>query len=141
MKLERKQTETVKTKTIMANKKALNKRKRGFTLIEMMVVIAILGVLAAIIAPNVLGRAEKAKVTAAVTNIKNLDGAIELYKIDNSKFPSTLNELVPDYVKEVNDDPWNNPYQYSTNGSSYTLFSFGADGVEGGEGNDADIGS
>lgn len=132
-----------KLKKIKANlPKAKVKRKNtqaGFTLIEMMVVIAILGILAAIIAPNVLGRAETAKITAAKTNIANLESSIELYKITNSNFPKSLQALVPDYIKKVSNDPWNNPYQYSTSGSNYELKSFGADGAAGGEGNDADI--
>lgn len=112
---------------------------RGFTLIEMMVVIAILAILTALIAPNVLGRAETAKITAARTNIANLESSIELYKINNANFPKSLQALEPDYIKKVKNDPWNNPYQYSASGSNYELKSFGADGEAGGEGNDADI--
>ena len=133
---------------------------RGFTLIEIMVVVVIIGLLAALILPNVFGRVEQAKVTKARSDIQGLETALTMFKLDNYKYPSTdlglraLSERPNDasvrnwqeggYIKRVSNDPWGNPYQYvfpGTRGQDYDLFSFGADGVEGGEGANADIGN
>ncbi|MBK1613774.1 type II secretion system protein GspG [Rubrivivax gelatinosus] len=133
-------------------------RRRGFTLIELMVVLVILGVLAALIVPNVLNRADDARVTAARTDIHNLMQALKLYKLDNQRFPTTeqgLDALVhrptaapapanwkPSLDKLPN-DPWGHAYQYLNPGvkGEIDVFSYGADGQAGGEGNDADLGS
>ena len=133
-------------------------RARGFTLIEIMVVLVIIGVLAALIAPNVLNRAADARVTAARTDVNNLMQALKLYKLDNQRYPSAeqgLEALVrkPDagpnapnwkpYLDKLPPDPWGRPYQYLNPGlqGEIEVFSFGADGQPGGEGPDADIGS
>lgn len=133
-------------------------RQRGFTLIELMVVLAIIGVLAALIVPNVLGRADDARITAARTDVGNLMQALKLYKLDNQRFPSGeqgLNALtlkpttepVPSnwkpYLDKLPNDPWGRPYQYMNPGlkGEVDVLSFGADGQAGGEGNNADIGS
>jgi general secretion pathway protein G len=131
---------------------------RGFTLIEILVVLVIIGVLAALIAPNVLDRAGEAKVTAARTDVGNLMQALKLYKLDNQRFPTSdqgLEALVrkpasgpgannwKPYLDKLPADPWTRPYQYLNPGvqGEIDVFSFGADGQPGGEGPDADIGS
>ena len=132
--------------------------QRGFTLIEIMVVMVILGLLVAIVAPNIMGRSDQAKVTIAQTQLKNIQSALDLYRLDNSHYPSTqqgLEALVskpsgtpeprnwnPDgYLKSVPEDPWGTPYQYVSPGTEgpYDLYSLGSDGQEGGEGDAADI--
>jgi general secretion pathway protein G len=132
--------------------------QNGFTLIELMVVLAIIGVLAALIAPNVLGRADDARITAARTDVGNLMQALKLYKLDNQRFPSSnqgLNALVlrpttepvptnwKPYLDKLPNDPWGRAYQYMNPGikADVDVLSFGADGQAGGEGNNADIGS
>ena len=133
-------------------------RQAGFTLIELMVVLVIIGVLAALIVPNVLDRADDARVTAARTDIGNLAQALKLYKLDNQRYPTaaqglqallvkpTAGPLPPNwkpYVEKLPNDPWGNPYQFLNPGikGEIDVFSFGADGQPGGEGKNADIGS
>ena len=133
-------------------------RASGFTLIEIMVVLVIIGVLAALIAPNVLDRASDAKVTAARTDVNNLMQALKLYKLDNQRFPSGEQGLealvrkpsagpVPPnwkpYLDKLPNDPWGRPYQYLNPGvkAEIDVFSLGADGQPGGEGHNADVGS
>ncbi|MFC4259001.1 type II secretion system major pseudopilin GspG [Marinobacter lacisalsi] len=133
------------------------RNQRGFTLIEIMVVMVILGLLVAVVAPNIMGRSDQAKVTIAKTQMRNVANALDMYRLDNSHYPSTqqgLEALVnrpsgspeprnwnPDgYLDAVPEDPWGNEYQYINLGSSdYDLFSYGSDGNQGGEGDAADI--
>lgn len=135
------------------------KNSRGFTLIEIMVVVIILGVLAAIVVPQLLGRPDEAKVTKVKVDIKSIEEALGLFKLDNGFYPSTeqgLEALVnkPEtgrmptrysdegYLKTVPKDPWGQPFVYvspGVYGRHYDLLSYGADGQPGGEGFDADI--
>lgn len=130
---------------------------RGFTLIEIMVVVVIIGLLAAIVAPNLIGNIDRAAVTRAKADIRAIDNALNLYRLDNFRYPSTdegLQALVTNpgdtiapnwkqYLRSVPADPWNNEYQYLSPGQQgdFDIFSLGADGQEGGEGINADIGN
>ena len=133
---------------------------RGFTLIEIMVVVVIIGLLAAFILPNVFGNVEKAQIAKVKGDIQGIETALTMYKLDNFKYPSTdlgLAALVQrpndptvrnwregGYIKRISKDPWGNPYQYlypGLHGQEYDLYSFGADSQEGGEGPNADIGN
>jgi len=132
-------------------------RSAGFTLIEIMVVVMILGLLAAIAAPKVLGAGDRAKQETARAQVRALSDAVQLFKVDNGRYPTSgegLGALVPPapgdlprynpdgYMEGVpHRDPWGNPFVYSTDGRRFTVVSFGADGSPGGEGFDADIDS
>ncbi len=133
-------------------------RQAGFTLIEIMIVIIILGVLAALVVPNIIGRPDEARVTAARADIRAISNVLDLYKLDNFSYPSTeqgLEALVtrpsglPEaknwnangYLNKLPVDPWGNEYRYLSPGANgkFDLYSLGADGREGGDGADADI--
>jgi general secretion pathway protein G len=147
------------TKYPTASHVAMRIRLRaGFTLIELMVVLVIIGVLAALIVPNVLERADDARTVAARTDVNNLMQALKLYKLDNQRYPSaeqglsaliskpTSGPIPPNwkpYLDKLPNDPWNQPYQYLNPGlkGEVDVLSFGADGQAGGEGKNADVGS
>lgn len=133
--------------------------QRGFTLIELMVVLVIIAVLASLIVPNVLDRADDARITAAKSDIGNLVQALKLYKLDSQRFPTNeqgglqalvikpTNGQIPQnwrpYLDKLPADPWGNAYIYMNPGlkGEIDVLSFGADGQAGGEGKNADIGS
>lgn len=134
--------------------------QRGFTLIEIMVVVVIMGILAALVVPKLMGRTDDARIIAARQDIATIMQGLKLYKLDNQRYPTTeqgLQALVakptsgPEangwkaggYLEKMPKDPWGNPYQYLSPGirGEIDVLSFGADGQVGGTGNDADIGS
>ena len=136
----------------------MHRRQRGFTLIEIMVVVVILAILGTLVAPQILGRIDEARITKAREDMKLYESALDLYRMDNFRYPSNeqgLDALVhrpndpnlknwraEGYVKQLVKDPWGHDYVYvspGTGGAPYDLMSFGADGAPGGTGNDADL--
>ncbi len=137
-----------------------NKKDKGFTLLEIIVVVFILSLLAAIIAPRIIGRTDDARMAEAKVQIRNLETALRLFKVDNGFFPSaeqgleallqkpTIGQIPKKYReggylegRKIPSDPWGNPYMYASPGlhGDYDIISFGSDGEEGGEGKNADI--
>lgn len=133
-------------------------QREGFTLVELMVVIVIIGLLATVVAINVLPSQDRAMTTKAKADIATLEQAIETYRLDNLDFPADLQALVaapaglpnPEryrpggYIRRLPEDPWGHPYQYrrrSAHNGQFDVYSLGADRKEGGEGNDADLGN
>jgi len=137
------------------------RKSRGFTLIEIMVVVVIIGLLAAVIVPQVVNKVDEARVTRAKADIASIESALTIFRLDNSKYPTTEQGLAAlttqptdpsirnwrpgGYLtKKVGKDPWGNDYQYvypGTHGGEYDLFSLGADNQPGGEGTSTDIGN
>ena len=136
------------------------KKITGFTLIEIMIVVVILGILAAVVVPKILDRPDQARVTAAKTDIAVIMQQLKLYRLDNGAYPSTdqglialtvkptANPLPPNwktggYLERLMNDPWGRPYQYLNPGlkGEIDVYSLGADGQPGGENSNADIGS
>ena len=135
-------------------RKAIPHAEAGLTLIEMMIVLVIIGVVSALIVVNVIGRPDEARVTTAKTDMKNLAGALAMYRLDNGDYPTTEQGLkalavqptVPplpsawhSYVQEPPVDPWGHPYTYTLDGNAFTITSLGRDGKPGGTGVDADL--
>jgi general secretion pathway protein G len=131
--------------------------EQGFTLLEIMVVVVIIGLLVAIVAPNFMGQIDTAAVNRAKADIRGIEAALNLYRLDNFRYPSTLEGLqalvtnpgeasAPNWHQQLERlprDPWDQPYQYANPGQhgAFDVFSFGADRQEGGEGINADIGN
>jgi len=131
-------------------------RQRGFTLIEILVVVMILGLLISLAAPRIMGRTDEARVVKAKADMRAIEQGLNLYRLDSGIYPTTeqgLSALVEEprtgepprdwrpegYMERVPLDPWNHEYLYASDGKTYTLQSLGADGQEGGEGIDADL--
>lgn len=123
---------------------------RGFTLVEILVVMAILGMLAVMVAPNLFRQREGAMRDAAMSQIATLETALDSHRLDVGEYPDSLAGLMenesgraswngPYLRREVPMDPWGNEYHYESNGREFTLLSYGADGEQGGEGDDADV--
>lgn len=128
--------------------RSINRSQRGFTLIEILVVVVILAVLAAVVVPNVLGRVDDSKYSVAITTVQSLSDNIDSYRLDTGKYPEELNALVKNpgvpkwngpYIKNVEkipNDPWDHPYIYKIpgdNGRPYDILSYGDDGQQGGK--------
>lgn len=149
-----------KLRSVPANRTAgIAPGEQGLTLVEMIVVLAIIALIAAIIVPNVIGRPDQARVTVAQSDLKSVSAALKMYRLDNGSYPSTAQGLaalvtkpsgepVPrnwnseGYLESVPTDPWGNPYVYRSpgeGGAGFDIFSAGKDGKAGGEGLDADI--
>ncbi len=132
------------------------KKNQGFTLIEIIVVVVIIGILATLVAPKFLGRTDDARIVKAKSDIQQLESSLNLYKLDNYQYPTTDQGLealvekpssdpVPNnwkqggYVNKLNKDPWQRDYLYESDGQNVLIYTLGADGIEGGEGPNADI--
>ena len=124
--------------------------ERGFTLIEILVVMAIIGMLAIMVAPNIFNQQAGAQIDAALSQISSLEAALDTYRLDVGEYPDSLEGLRenisgraawngPYLRRGVPLDPWGNEYVYGSNGREFTLSSYGPDGEQGGEGDDADI--
>ena len=139
-----------------AGKHAALQDTGGFTLIEIMVVVVIIGIIGALFVPNIMGRGDQARRTAVESDLRSIATTLDLYRLDNAYYPSTdqgLDALVskpggfpeprsysPDgYARKLPADPWGNAYVYVGVDRSFELYSLGADGVDGGEGSGADI--
>ena len=132
------------------------KKQSGFTLIEIMVVVVIIGILASVVVPRIMDNPDKARTAKAKNDIRALESAMDLYRLDNFAYPSTdegLDALITSpssspanwkqggYIKKLNNDPWGNDYLYDNEGGNVVIYTYGADGSEGGEGPSKDISS
>jgi general secretion pathway protein G len=131
-------------------KQHCSSHQAGFTLIEILVVMAIIGMLAVMVAPNIFNQQAGAQRDAALSQISTLEASLDTYRLDVGEYPDSLDGLMrndsdraswngPYLRRDVPKDPWGNDYVYDINGREFTLISYGADGSQGGEDNDADI--
>jgi general secretion pathway protein G len=131
-------------------KQHCSSHQAGFTLIEILVVMAIIGMLAVMVAPNIFNQQAGAQRDAALSQISTLEASLDTYRLDVGEYPDSLDGLMrndsdraswngPYLRRDVPKDPWGNDYVYDVNGREFTLISYGADGSQGGEDNDADI--
>jgi len=150
----------IDTRSFRASPHHLKGQMRGFTLIEVMVVVVILAILATVVVPRIMDRPDDARIAKAQQDIRQLESALKLYRLDNLRYPTTdqgLDALVKKptrapqpknwrqggYVENLPEDPWGTPYQYLSPGQhgEFDIYSLGADGKLGGQGVDADIGN
>jgi len=142
--------------TVKINPSKQIKKQSGFTLIEIMVVVVIIGILASVVVPRIMDNPDKARTAKAKNDIRALESAMDLYRLDNFTYPSTdegLDALISSpssspanwkqggYIKKLNNDPWGNDYLYDNDGGNIVVYTYGADGSEGGEGPNKDISS
>ncbi len=133
---------------LRAGRRIARIRQRGFTLIEIMVVVVILGILASLVVPAIMDRPDHARKVRAKQDVRTITNALNMYRLDHFDYPATLTELASGgnkYLERVFDDPWGHPYNYSYPGhrsdAKFDIYSYGVDGTEGGNGLDADIGN
>ena len=140
--------------TVKINPNKHSRKQSGFTLIEIMVVVVIIGILASVVVPRIMDNPDKARTAKAKNDIRALESAMDLYRLDNFTYPSTdegLDALVTapssspanwkqgGYIKKLNNDPWGNDYLYDNEDGNIVIYTYGADGSEGGEGPNKDI--
>lgn len=138
------------------NQKINKMKQSGFTLIEIMVVVVIIGILASVVVPRIMDNPDKARVAKAKNDTRALESALDLYRLDNYTYPTTdegLDALITapssapanwkqgGYIKKLNNDPWGNDYLYDNVDGKIVIYTYGADGASGGEGPNADISS
>jgi len=121
-------------------------QQSGFTLIEIMVVVVILGILASVVMPQIMDKPDTARLTKAKQDIRAIESALNMYKLEKFTYPNTeegIESLSPKYLARLPKDPWGNPYLYLNPGEhgEFDIFSYGADAQEGGEGSKADLGN
>lgn len=146
--------QSASSRSNLRNQTSHKNTQSGFTLIEIMVVVVIIGILASVVVPRIMDNPDKARAAKAKNDIRALESAMDLYRLDNFTYPSTdegLEALVTQpssspanwkqggYIKKLNNDPWGNEYLYDNDGGNIVIYTYGADGVEGGEGPNADI--
>lgn len=118
--------------TKQTNQVRRRRLQRGMTLIEIMVVLVILGMIAGAIGYNVIGQQRDASIRSAGLDVKAIANAVDMYQVKNSKLPDSLQDLVPNEIRTIRKDPWNNDYVYVKSGNSYEVYSYGPDKVQGG---------